>query len=166
MATIAGLQAQREVSYATHDRSVTGTCHRQLTSRDNLLVFFVYIEGYVMKIRHVLPGDNLVACYIMNKEPYGVLKTVLHKALVTDEGEDKIVGFILDDVIKAATDIDKTHTRFMGYKQANEFTKDQWEIYRDQLVNWGRKWASESQPVPDQVRKMWAENAEVPEGVG
>lgn len=119
-----------------------------------------------IKIRHVLPGDNLVACYIMNREPYGVIKTVLHKALVTDEGEDKIIGFILDDVIKPAHEV-KSHTRFMGYKQANELTKEQWEIYRNQLTAWGRAWAAENQPVPDQVRQMWTgPEAGVPEGVG
>lgn len=118
-----------------------------------------------MKIRHVLPAEGLIACYIMNRAPYGVLKTVEHRCLVTENGEDKIVGFILDEVIKPATEV-KPHTRFMGYKKANEFKPEQWETYRNQLVSWGMKWEAENQPVPDQVRQLWAEKGEVPEGVG
>ncbi len=63
-----------------------------------------------MKIRHVLPGDNLYACYIMRSAPYGATFPLVHQALVTRDGEDEIIGFITNGRIVPADDVgDNTH---------------------------------------------------------
>lgn len=115
-----------------------------------------------MKIRHVLPGDNLYACYIMKKAPYGATFPLVHQALVTREGEDEIIGFIANGRIVPA-DVVGPDTRFLGYQSENVIPSAQ---YRAQLTNWGQKWEESLKPAPEQVQKLWAEGDEVPEGVG
>lgn len=140
-----------------------------------------------MKIRHVLPGDNLYACYIINRAPYAQIKPVIHQALVTRsvmkrtseenagagpvyENEDQIIGFVLDGKILPADEV-PDHVRFLGYQDPSQFPKQPdgtpgWDVYRQQLFGWGRAWEKSLQPEaepPEQIKQLWAED--VPEGV-
>lgn len=125
-----------------------------------------------MKIRHVLPGNNLVATYILKSAPYYAVRPLIHQALVTRDGEDEIIGFVLDKTIKPA-DVKNDKIEFLAYENPLLFPKESndyqmsWSDHLGEMQRWGQKWAQRDRPapeIPEHLRHILGDEENVGQG--
>ena len=118
-----------------------------------------------MKIRHVLPADNLYAVYFLDQPPYAAILKCQHRALISrredDENEDsefvdEIIGFVLDRSVVPADEVSEG-TTFAFYVDRSDFLKittagvldeEPWKNYCQQVLTWGRQAYEQRHPAP------------------
>lgn len=118
----------------------------------------------MMKIRHILPADNLYAFYLLDREPYAHVLKCQHRALVSrreddevDDSEwvDEIIGFVLDQTIVPADEV-SDGTTFLYYVDRSEYNDARWQEMTTNLVRWGLQVYQQNhpQPAPEVVQEI------------
>jgi hypothetical protein len=109
-----------------------------------------------MKIRHILPADNLYACYLLDKSPYASMLKCQHRALVSRreddevkdaEWVDEIIGFVLDGTVVPADEVSEG-TTFLYYVDRSDYTNEQFLKMSSDLVQWGQQVYQQNHPAP------------------